>query len=110
MRGLAITFALALTSFACAHPQGTPDAEARARALTPGVSTLADAKALLGEPSDARDYGDLGTCTTWTRTDVKYGMTTKSTFLFLCFAADGTLVPGLPTVPRRADAQPESPP
>lgn len=109
MRHHAILLALVATALGCAHAQGTPDAAARARALTPGASTLADAKAILGEPSDVRDYGEMGSCTTWTRTDVKYGMTTKSTFLFLCFAADGTLVPGLPEPLPGVAAPPEAP-
>lgn len=109
MRRFAITFALALTGLGCAHTQGTPDAAARARALTPGLSTLADAKAVLGEPSDARDYGEMGTCLTWTYSEARWGMTQKTTFHFLCFDAGGRLVPGLPTPPGGAGAPPDAP-
>jgi hypothetical protein len=109
MRCIAIASALALSALGCAHTQGSPDAAARAKELTPGVSTLANAKAIIGEPSEVRDYGTMGSCSTWTYSEARWGMHQRTTFIFLCFDADGTLVPGLPTLPRSAGVPAETP-
>lgn len=83
------TLVFALT--ACAS-SGTNYDPAKAEALTPGVSTLADAKKALGKPNNETFLADSTTMLTWLHSSGTAWGSGKSRYLSILFDRQGRMV------------------